>query len=449
MTILWTDTNKASTQEWFVIFYRVDWCHNRIHLSMIGKDGHVGRRTEWLLDIILSNTVFTHHPVTLTLTDGAVEDLLYLGRSQVIGIRCILLIPVLLIERWLEELHHMLIGGILSVFLHTRVDGGMHAQAIGIDAIRLTILLLVFVAPTVQRIWFPINWVNVILHHIPRSIQSLFRFLGHHITTQEITEIGSNTILMIADMEMQLDGFCTIFLVVSLWECTSLHHLSEHHISTLTTPLWISDGIIIRRVLTESNQGGSLIDRQILRLLAEISIWCRLDTNRIMKEVKIIQIHRDNLILRIIAFQLDSDNPFYRLLKHTLHGSFGMLRIQLLSQLLGNGRATTRTLLSHDTAFDDGTCQSIEVDTWMLIETDVLSSHQCLYQCRWQFGIIHQHAVLTIVVPRTQQFSIGWIYLRGITVDRILQILDGWHITNPSLINRIKCSGSTQHYQYQ
>jgi hypothetical protein len=129
---------------------------------------------------------------------------------------------------------------------------------------------------------------------------------------------------MIADMEMQLDRFCTIFIIVSLRENACFHHLSEHHISTLTTPLRIPDRIIIGRVLTESNQGCCFIDRQILRFLTEIGIRRSLDTNCIMKEVKIIQIHCNDFILRIIAFQFNSNHPFNRLLKQTLHRGFSM-----------------------------------------------------------------------------------------------------------------------------
>ena len=119
---------------------------------MIGEDGHVGRCMECLLNFILRDTLLTHHPVALTLTDRAIEDLLHLSLGQVVRIRCILLVTVLLIESRLEELHHMLVGGILGVFLHAGVDGGIDFQSIGIDAIVLAITLHVFIAPTVQRI---------------------------------------------------------------------------------------------------------------------------------------------------------------------------------------------------------------------------------------------------------------------------------------------------------
>ena len=129
---------------------------------------------------------------------------------------------------------------------------------------------------------------------------------------------------MIAHMEMQLDGFCTVLVIVGLRETTSFYHLSKYHITTLTATFWISYRIIVRRILTEAYQGSCFINRQILRFLTEIRIRCRLDTDRIMKEVKIIQIHSNNLILRIIAFQLDGNYPLDRLLQHTFHCGLGM-----------------------------------------------------------------------------------------------------------------------------
>ena len=112
----------------------------------------------------------------------------------------------------------------------------------------------------------------------------------------------------------------------------------------------------------------------------EIGIRGRLNTDSIMKEVKIIQIHCNNLILRIVALQFDSNHPLDRFLEHTLHRGFCMFGIQLLSQLLGDGRSTTSALLSQNTAFDDSTRQCIEIDAGVLVETDVLCGHQRLHQ---------------------------------------------------------------------
>ena len=97
-----------------------------------------------------------------------------------------------------------------------------------------------------------------------------------------------------------------------------------------------------------------------------------------MKEVEVIEIHSDDLVLRIVTLQLHSNDPFDGLLKGSLHSGVGCLGEKLLSQLLGDGRTSTSILLPHESTFDDGTSQSIEVDAGMLVETFILSSHQGL-----------------------------------------------------------------------
>ena len=99
-----------------------------------------------------------------------------------------------------------------------------------------------------------------------------------------------------------------------------------------------------------------------------------------MQEVKVVQIHREYLVLRIVTLQLDGYHPLYRFLQQAFHHAVCSLGIQLLGQLLRNGRATTGTLLSEHATLDDGSSQSIEVDARMFVESDVLGSHQRLYQ---------------------------------------------------------------------
>jgi hypothetical protein len=46
-----------------------------------------------------------------------------------------------------------------------------------------------------------------------------------------------------------------------------------------------------------------------------------------MQEVEIIEIHGDNLVLRVVALQFHGYHPLYRLLKQTLHDAMGLLGI--------------------------------------------------------------------------------------------------------------------------
>ena len=142
----------------------------------------------------------------------------------------------------------------------------------------------------------------------------------------------------------------------------------------------MTDRIIVRRILTQSDEHRSLGRSQIPRFLAEIRIRSRFDSDCIMQEVKVVQIHRQYLVLRIVSFQFDGYHPLYRFLQQAFHHAVCSLGIQLLGQLLRNGRATTGTLLPEHATLDNGSSQSIEVNARMVVESDILGSHQCLYQ---------------------------------------------------------------------
>ena len=83
----------------------------------------------------------------------------------------------------------------------------------------------------------------------------------------------------------------------------------------------------------------------------------------------------------------------------------------------------------------------------MIIKTHILRCDQCLHQRRRQLGIVNHNAVFPIVVPSTYNLTVGRIDLCGIAANRILQILNGRHITNPALVDRInsRCGRDHRH----
>ena len=73
----------------------------------------------------------------------------------------------------------------------------MHFQSVCINVIWCAVLLEVLVAPSIQRVGFPVDGVTIESHIIPRGVVASFRTFGHHIQTQEITEIHRHTVLMV------------------------------------------------------------------------------------------------------------------------------------------------------------------------------------------------------------------------------------------------------------
>ena len=102
-------------------------------------------------------------------------------------------------------------------------------------------------------------------------------------------------------------------------DITSFLHLFQYRITASACTFILTLRIKIRRVLTHTDQSSSFLYLQILRSSPEINPSSRLDSYRIIQEVKLIQIHINDLFLCIITFQLNSNHPFNRLLEKTFH----------------------------------------------------------------------------------------------------------------------------------
>ena len=82
---------------------------------------------------------------------------------------------------------------LFGILLHTCVDGGKYAQAICIYVVVFAIPLRILVTPTKKRIFFPCNRVEHKVAQAPFLIVLAFRFLLHHILTQECLEVIAGT----------------------------------------------------------------------------------------------------------------------------------------------------------------------------------------------------------------------------------------------------------------
>ena len=151
---------------------------------------------------------------------------------------------------------------------------------------------------------------------------------------------------MVSHMELQVKWFRTVFLEIGLSDVSCLHHLSQYNITPFKRTVGMADGIIVRRILAQTHENGSLRRSQVFRFLTEIGVGSRLDAHRIMQEIEVVEIHGQYLVLRIVALQFDSNHPLDGFLQQTLHHTVRGLRIKLFSQLLGDGRSTAGTLLS-------------------------------------------------------------------------------------------------------
>ena len=365
-----------------VILDGIQRSHDGIFFSFIREDLHLMLGIESLHDFAFRISGFLHGAVTVALMDGTVQNFLYLFFRQLIGIRSSLTSFLLLEETWLQVLGDVFVYSFFGITLHTRIDGRIDFQSVSIYIVVRAVLFRILVAPAVQRICFPGNGIFVILLSLPSPVIALVRLLGCHDATQVFTEVSGQTVFVVYRLELQGQRQCFQRITFGLCQIIGFPHLVEHDVSSSTAALIETARVIERRILTHTYQGSGFLHREVFRVFAEISLGSRLDTNRIVQEIKFIEVHGQNLFLCIVPFQFDCDDPFDRFLQQTLHDVVGCGRIELLGQLLGDGTTSSRVLLHQDSAFDDCPREGPYVNTGMVLEPDILCGYQCLYQIR-------------------------------------------------------------------
>ena len=125
------------------------------------------------------------------------------------------------------------IDSILGILLHTGIDCGINLQTILVDVIVTSILVLVLIAPTIERILLPSDRIDNELDLLPRLILGAYRLCSSHISAQILTKIGSRTFLVVSTLEIELNRLLGILLIVGVCDIAFLTHLRENNITTL------------------------------------------------------------------------------------------------------------------------------------------------------------------------------------------------------------------------
>ena len=142
---------------------------------------------------------------------------------------------------------------------------------------------------------------------------------------------------MVNTMEVEHQRLFLQSVVLRLGNEASLQHLTENHISTTAATLVMSYGIEERRILAHSDKGCSLVDGELRRVFSEICLRGSLYSDCVVKEIELIEIQRDDFLLCIVFFELNGNNPLYRLLKSALKAVLSNISIKLLCKLLSDG----------------------------------------------------------------------------------------------------------------
>ena len=150
-------THKASTQIRLHIAYAVYRCHHGVDIAMIGEESHLCRRMERAVNFFIACARSFQCSIAFALKHSTFHNLVNLFLCQCGGKRSVRFALLLLEELRLQVASHMSINCLFGIALHTRVDGGVHLQAVGIEIVRRAVLLAIFVAPSVERIVHPCN----------------------------------------------------------------------------------------------------------------------------------------------------------------------------------------------------------------------------------------------------------------------------------------------------
>ena len=264
--------HEAATEERLVVFYRVERRHGGVNFAVVGEYAHLRRRVERLVYLVVRRSVFGHHPVSLALLHGPAQNVVELACGEVARIWSVGLAPVFLVEGRLQELHHVLVYGLFGVALHARVDGGEYLQSVGIDVVWLAVLLPVLVAPSAERVVLPVGRVLRVFCHVPRCVLASLRLLCHHVSAQEVAEVGGDAVLVVGYVEVESERLGGVGGIFRLAEIARLGHLLQHHVASLAAALGVAHGVEVGGVLAQSHQCGGLGHGEVLRLFAEIGV---------------------------------------------------------------------------------------------------------------------------------------------------------------------------------
>ena len=77
--------------------------------------------------------------------------------------------------------------------------------------------------------------------------------------------------------------------------------------------------VVITRVLAHAHEHSSLLELQVGWGGVKIHLGCGLNTHGIIQKIKLIEIHRNDLVFRIELLQLSRNHPFVGFLHQSLN----------------------------------------------------------------------------------------------------------------------------------
>ena len=300
-------------------------------------------------------------------------------------------------------------------------------------------------APAVER-------VLLILAHrllvVPLGVELVAAgTVGRHHQAEHLAEIGGRTLVVRHGLVVEHDGQRGDRVVLAAGQRPGLLHAREHQIAASQRIFGVAHGRIARRGVHHPNKHGSLLDIEVLRLLVEEGVRRRLDAVGIRSVFDRIEVHRGDLLLRIVVLELEGRDPLLELrgdeFGHAGHAAAVAGRIarkEVLGQLLRDGRSAALRGVLHEHGLHRHTGQRGNVDSRMAAEPDILRRderrddrrHLTAVEAdverrvgREEVGILHIGAVLH--EEGADDLTVLGVDLRRKVAARVLQLLERGH----------------------
>ena len=161
----------------------------------------------------------------------------------------------------------------------------------------------------------------------------------------------------------------------------------------------------------------------------------RFDADGVIEEVKLVEIHLDDFLFRIVSFKLHGDGPLHGFLNESVHQPVRLGRIELLRKLLRYRTAAAGVLLAQQDCLEQHSRQRHDVNAGMLHEALVLCGYQRIDYIWGNLGIVGIHSVVTTLIETSHLNTIGCEKARRKAVFWIEKSLYRWHIAYISVIN--------------
>ncbi|OAV73763.1 hypothetical protein Barb7_02866 [Bacteroidales bacterium Barb7] len=263
---------------------------------------------------------------------------------------------------------------------------------------------------------------------LPRGIVGTHGLGRRQRHAEKLAVVGSKSFLMVnaGEMECQREGLQGIAL--DLGEVSGVVHLFKHYVPPSARPVVVADRVEVGRVLAHAYEGGDFFRLQGLGCPPEIYTGGRFDANGVIEEVKLVEVHIDNLLLRVKPFETDGYHPFNRLLEDTFKHIFRAGREKLFGKLLGNGTPAAAAFLHQYAALYHGTQQAQHINAAVIGKADVFRGNQGFDKVGGKVFIRHIDTVVHAVGIAAEYLPVRRDDLRSVFVYRVLQLLNRRHI---------------------